>query len=273
MNLPPRSYLFVPGNRPERFAKAEASGADAVLLDLEDAVAPDDKAGARLQVAQYLSMADAARRASLIVRINAVDTPWFDDDLAMLRDVGAAMLMWPKAESPQALLRLQAACPGIGVLALIESARGVLAAESLAAAAGLDRLAFGAIDFALDMNLGDDSPLLDMAAARIALASRAAGLDAPVASISTAIDDAAALQADVAQARRLGFGAKLCIHPRQVAAVHAAFAPTDDEVAWAQRIVDAAGAAAGAAVKVDGHMVDRPVLLRAQQLLQRAQRR
>ena len=273
MKPSPRSYLFVPGDRPERFAKAEASGADAVLLDLEDAVAPDHKAAARQQVAQWLSMADAARRAALIVRVNAADTPWFDDDLAMLRDVGALMLMWPKAEAPDTALRLRAACPGIGVLALIESARGVLGAEGIAACEGVERLAFGAIDFALDMSLPDDSPLLDIAAARVALASRAAGLDAPVASVSTAIGDAAALQADVAQARRLGFGAKLCIHPAQVAVVHAALAPGDADVAWARRIVDAAAAAGGAAVKVDGRMVDRPVLLRAQQLLQRADRR
>lgn len=266
----PRTYLFVPGDRPERFDKALASGADAVLLDLEDAVAPANKAAAREHVAQRLAGADAAQRNRLIVRINDAATPWFDDDLAMLRHAGAAALMWPKAEAPADLLRVRAACPGASVLALIESARGVRAAESLAGGEGVLRLAFGAIDFALDMGIADASPLIDIAAAQIALASRAAGLAAPVASVSTAIADAAALRADVVHALLLGYGAKLCIHPQQIAPVHAAFAPSAAELAWARRIVEAAGAADGAAVQVDGRMVDRPVLLRAQQLLQRA---
>ena len=156
------------------------------------------------------------------------------------------------------------------VLALVESARGVLAAEALAFAPGVQRLVFGTVDFALDMDLSGDPIGFDFAASRLALASRAAGIAAPVAGVTVAIDDEALLRTELARARAHGFGAKLCIHPRQVAMVHAALAPHADELAWARRVVDAAAHAAGAAVQVDGRMVDKPVLLRAQALLARA---
>lgn len=262
--MDPRSYLFVPGDRPERFDKALASGADAVVLDLEDAVAPEHKAAARDAVRARLASGDSR----LVVRINDEATPWFADDLAALR--GAAALMLPKAERPDTLQRVRAACPGAALLALVETARGVLAAEALAAAA--QRLVFGTIDFALDLDLSGDPVGFDHAASRLALASRAAGIAAPVAGVTAAIDDEAALRADVARARAHGFAAKLCIHPRQVAWVHDALAPGADELAWAQRVVDAAAAAGGAALRVDGRMVDKPVLLRAQRLLARQPR-
>lgn len=259
-----RSYLFVPGDRPERFDKALASGADAVVLDLEDAVAPEHKGSARDAVRARLAAGDAR----LVVRINDESTPWFADDLAALQ--GAAAVMLPKAERPDTLQRVRAACPGAALLALVETARGVLAAEALAAAA--QRLVFGTIDFALDLDLSGDPIGFDHAASRLALASRAAGIAAPVAGVTAAIDDEAALRADVSRARAHGFAAKLCIHPRQVAWVHDALAPGPDELAWAQRIVAAAAAAGGAALRLDGRMVDKPVLLRAQRLLARQPR-
>ena len=147
----PRSYLFVPGDRPERFAKALASGADAVVLDLEDAVAPGAKAAARVAVADLLANTDAPER--WVVRVNDESTPWFEDDLAMLRSHAARALMLPKAEHAAGLERVQTACAGSVVLPLIESARGVLAAEWIAAAPGVQRLVFGTIDYALDMDL------------------------------------------------------------------------------------------------------------------------
>jgi citrate lyase subunit beta/citryl-CoA lyase len=268
---PPRSYLFVPGDRPERFGKALASSADAVVLDLEDAVAPPGKAAARTAVAAcFAAGADWHR---LVVRINDDATPWFDDDLALLRAAGVAAVMLPKAERPATIARLRAACPGIAVLALIETARGVLAAEALAAADGVQRLVFGTIDYALDMDL--QGPLaasvgLDAAAARLALASRAADLLPPVAGVTVAIDDEMQLRADMDRARALGFGAKLCIHPRQLAPLHALLAPAPEVMATAQRVLAAAEAADGAAVQVDGRMVDRPVIERARRTVQRA---
>jgi len=269
--IAPRTYLFVPGNRPDRFDKALASGADAVVLDLEDAVSPDDKPRARALAGQRLLEAPADERARLVVRINDEASPWFDDDVQLLRRAAAPVVMLPKAERVATVARLVDACPGIAVLALIESARGVLAAESLANAQGVQRLVFGTIDFALDLDLSGDPIGLDYAASRLALASRAAGLPAPVAGVTPEIGADTTFLADLARARAHGFGAKLCIHPRQVAAVHAALQPSADELDRARRIVAAAEGAPGA-VQVDGRMVDKPVLDRARILLQRAAR-
>jgi citrate lyase subunit beta / citryl-CoA lyase len=268
-----RSYLFVPGNRAERFDKALASGADAVVLDLEDAVTPDDKAVAREAVARHLLAADEALRTRLVVRINDESTPWFDDDLAMLAAARAHGVMLPKAEAVATVARVRRTCPDIEVLALIESARGILQAEALAAVDGVSRLVFGTLDFALDLDLVEDpsiGPLgLDAAASRLAWASRAADLPPPVAGVTPDIDDPARLRADFARARAHGFGAKLCIHPKQVAWVHEALVPSAAELDWARRVVAAATGSSGA-VRVDGRMVDKPVLQRAQRLLARA---
>jgi citrate lyase subunit beta/citryl-CoA lyase len=269
MQVLPRTYLFVPGDRHERFAKALASAADAVVLDLEDAVAPSAKDVARGAVAAALT-ADANR---LVVRINDVATPWFAEDLAMLATHRVPAVMLPKAERASDVERVRSACPDIAVLALVETARGVLAAESLAAAPGVQRLVFGTIDFALDLDLsGDLAPTvgLDAAASRLAWASRAAGIASPVAGVTTALDDEALLLGDLARARAHGFAAKLCIHPKQIAPIHAALAPSDAERAWAERVLAAAADAGGAAAQLDGRMIDKPVIERARRLLERA---
>ena len=265
------TYLFVPGNRPERFAKALASGADRVILDLEDAVAPADKAAARSAVAQWLH-SQRALADRLLVRINDDASPWYADDLALLAASPLRCVMLPKCESPAQVAAVQARlAPGSSTLPLIETARGLQALQAIAQAPGVARLAFGSLDFMLDLDVPADSLMLDMAAAQIALASRAAGLPAPVAGVTPALD-AAQVSADMAQARSLGFGAKMCIHPGQVAAVLAALAPTAAVLAWAQRVLQASAAAGGAALQIDGKMVDRPVLLRAERLLARAAR-
>jgi len=265
----PRTYLFVPGSRPERFAKALASGADAVVLDLEDAVAPEHKAAAREAVACFAEGAEPAVRARLVVRINDEATAWFVDDLQRLGALPPVALMLPKAERVDTLQRVQALCPGRPLLALVETARGVLAAEALAACPPVARLAFGTLDYALDLGLSGDALGLDAAASRLALASRAADLPPPVAGVTPDIDDQAQLLADLARARAHGFGAKLCIHPKQVAPIHAALRPTAAELDWARRVLAAADAGDGA-LQLDGRMVDRPVVERARRLLERA---
>jgi len=140
-------------------------------------------------------------------------------------------------------------------------------AAVLAATAGVTRLVFGSIDFQLDLDIADDDLALLPFRMRLVLASRVAGLPAPVDGVTTALDDEARIEAEARRARSLGFGAKLCIHPKQVAIVNGAFSPAAAELAWAQRVVDAAAAADGAAVAVDGRMVDAPVLARARRLL------
>jgi citrate lyase subunit beta/citryl-CoA lyase len=260
-----RSYLFVPADRPARYAKALASGAEAVIVDLEDAVAPAAKDSARAALAAWLD----GGGSGIAVRINDAASATFASDLALVARPGVASVVLPKAERLDDLARVRAAAPAAALLPLVETAAGIANARALARADGVERLLFGSIDLQLDLGIeGDDDELLAFRS-ELVLASRLGGIAAPVDGVCTAVDDAAALDADTRRARKLGFAAKLCIHPRQVAVVHAAFAPSADEVAWATRVVAAAGASAGGAVAVDGKMVDRPVLLRAQTLLAR----
>jgi citrate lyase subunit beta/citryl-CoA lyase len=263
------TYLFVPGNRPERFDKALASGADAVILDLEDAVAPEDKDAARANVRQWADR-HADLESRVVVRINDATTSWFDADLDLLRRGGISAAMLPKAEGPGPIAAVLAALGPHGhVLPIIETAAGVQGIDAVAAAPGVQRLVFGTLDYGVDLDLSGDERGLAYPAARMAIASRCAGLVSPVAGVTPAIDDDARVLADLAFARAFGFGAKLCIHPRQVGVIHAAMQPTPAELDWARRVLAAAEGAPGA-VRVDGKMVDRPVLLKARALLDRA---
>ena len=261
-----RSYLFVPGNRPERFAKACAAGAHAVILDLEDAVPPAKKVAARAAVAGWLTA-----RQPVYLRINAADTEWFVDDLALCALPGVAGIVLPKAERVADIARLTAAgAPAI--LPLIESARGFWNLHAIATAPEVQRLVFGTIDFSFDMGMEEGPTQLLPFRSQLVLVSRVAGIDAPVDGVTTALDDVDLIGADTRRARGLGFGGKLCIHPKQVTHVNRGFAPSADALAWARRVHDAAAASNGAAVAVDGKMVDRPVILIAQQMLEEAQR-
>lgn len=263
----PCSYLFVPGTQPQRFDKACASGADAVIIDLEDAVAPGDKAGARAALAAWLH---PARRA--IVRVNAVDTAWFEDDIALCAQAGVAGVMLPKAQSCDVLSDLAARLPGTPLLPLIESAQGIDRANQLAGCPQVQRLVFGSIDFQLDLGIDGDGEELLFFRSALVLASRLAGVAAPVDGVTVAVADQAQLAFDAQRARRLGFGAKLCIHPNQLRTVHDAFAPDAGAVAWARAVLNAAERESGA-FQFDGKMVDRPVILRAQAVLQADARR
>lgn len=258
-----RSYLFVPGNRPERFAKAEAAGADAVIIDLEDAVPPAEKSAARDAAAAWLGAGHTA-----LVRVNAADSDWFDDDLKIGALPGLAGFVLPKAERRESLVSAAGRLPeGRALLPIIESAAGFAYLGQLAAAPQVRRLMFGSIDFQLDLGIEGEGEELLYFRSRLVLASRLANLERPVDGVTVAIGDDAALQREATRSRRLGFGGKLCIHPRQVAVVNRCFHPSPEEVAWARRVTAAAEAAGGAAVAVDGRMVDRPVLLKAQRIL------
>lgn len=257
-----RTFLFVPGSRPDRFDRAAASGADVVILDLEDAVESAAKESARSEVGAWL-----AGGASGIVRLNAHGTPWYAGDCDVLAGVpGLAGVMLPKAEDPAALADLSARLGGdVPIVALVETAVGVRGASRVAAASGVVRLAFGSVDLAVDLGCDHSRDALLLARSALVVASRAAGLPAPVDGVTTDLDDASVAGDDARYARSLGFGGKLCIHPRQLEPVSSAFAPTPAEVAWATRV--AAAAADGRAQRVDGAMVDRPVLERARRIL------
>ena len=257
----PASYLFVPANRPERFAKATASGADTIIIDLEDAVGPNDK-----DTARAAAMAWFAQGGTGILRINAVDTPWFAPDIEALARFPEAQIMVPKA-NVAALGRVSRHLPGRRLIPLIESVEGYMSVQEIATLAGVCRIAFGNLDFGLDTRIPDTGASLDPVRLQITIASRHAGLPPPIDGVTVDLDDAAVLAADIARARALGFTAKLCLHPRQVVPVNEGFAPTKAEIDRARRIVAAAGLSKGGVVQLDGRMIDRPVVERAQALL------
>jgi citrate lyase subunit beta / citryl-CoA lyase len=260
-----RSYLFVPGNRPERFDKACSVGADVVLIDLEDAVASADKSAARRAAAEWLASSGTAW-----LRINGADTDSFQDDLLLLGLPGVQGVMLAKAEETEPIAAIRRAAPVLPVIPLIESARGLWNVEAIATAPGVVRLAFGSVDFQLDLGIAGDREELLMARSQVVLASRVAGLPSPVDGVTMALDDAEALTRDVAYARRLGFGGKLAVHPRQVTAINDGFQSSPDEADWARRVVDAAEAAGGNAFRLDGKLVDRPIIERARAILHTA---
>ena len=265
-----RSFLFVPGHRPERFAKALASGADAVIIDLEDAVPLDAKLAARAALMAAWPDFELAQCARLLVRVNPFGTPWHQADLsavASLTGLGAVML--PKAESPEQIAHA-VQTSGLPVLPLMESAEGLGQMDCMARSPGVLRLVLGHIDLQADLGLSCGPDEAELAPVRLALvvASRRAGLPSPVDGVTTATTNAEVLARDAQRSRRFGMGAKLCIHPAQVDGVHQALAPTEAECDWARRVLAAEVAAGGGAFSVDGKMVDPPVLLLARKLLQ-----
>ena len=262
-----RSYLFVPGDRPERYAKALAAGADAVIIDLEDAVAPAAKDAARASLRAWLAPGQA-----VLVRVNSADTPWFAEDVKLAGLPGVAGIVLPKAERPDDIARLMQA-GARSVLPLIESALGFPHALELARQPGVERLLFGSIDFSVDLGMTEDIETLQYFRSQLVLVSRLAGVLPPVDGVTTTLDDIDRITEDTRRARRHGFGGKLCIHPRQVAPVNDAFAPSAEEAAWAARVLQAVENTDGAAVALDGKMVDRPVMLQAQAIVEEMRRR
>lgn len=265
------ALLFVPGTRPERFAKALASGAGGVIIDWEDAVSPDQKAGVREQTLQAVAALPSAEKSRVAIRLNASDTPWHADDVAAVAQSGvvrAAVL--PKAEQAADVARVAAALgQGACVLPLVESVAGLYAVRELAGASSCLRLLFGHLDFQADAGLdcGPDEQELAPVRLQIVLASRAAGLPPPVDGVTPHVDDPAQAGRDAARARRGGFGGKLCIHPAQIGPVHDAFRPSAQELDWARRVVAGFAASGGSAFALDGRMVDAPVVKLAERLL------
>lgn len=256
-----RSLLFVPGSRPDRFEKAAEAGADVVVLDLEDAVRPDEKELALQHVVEWLASGRWA-----VVRINGIGTPWHEAEISALAPIGCGVMV-PKAEDANALAGL-AEHWECGLVALVETARGVQVLDAVAAAPGVERIALGTIDLAAELGVDPASwPALAYARGRVVAASSAAKLPAPIDGVTTAVADAKRLTSDALAARELGFGGKLCIHPRQVQAIHQAFHPRAEEISWAKRVV--AASSAGGVTVVDGAMIDAPVVRRARAILSR----
>lgn len=260
-----RSYLFVPGDRPERFDKAIASGAHAAIIDLEDAVQPANKNQARAALRTWLERTSER----VFVRVNAPGTPWYEEDRGLLALAAVMGVMVPKAQDAAQLSSLARSLrPDQLLVPLVETVAGHFAAADMARVAGVHRLAFGSFDFMADAGIRGDAEELDAVRTQLVLVSRQAGIVAPIDGVTLATGDAEQIERDVARSRRFGMGGKLCIHPRQVALVNAGFAPTSGEVDWARRVVAALAQGGLGAVAVGGKLVDRPIELIARAILE-----
>jgi len=255
--------LFAPADRPGLLEKA-ARGADAVIADLEDGVAPGAKAAARERVRAWL---EAPAETTRLVRVNGLLTPAGLEDLAELPLTRCDAVVVSKADV-RSLRGWPFETP---VIALVETARGVRELDQIASFSWVERLQLGHLDLAAELGVAPDSPLMEHVRTDLVLASAAARLPAPWDGVHADLADEDGLAASARAARALGFGGKACIHPRQVAVVRDAFAPTEQELAWARNVLDAVeltGDVVAGAIAVDGQMVDLPVITRARSILE-----
>lgn len=267
------SFLFLPADRLHRLEKALASGAHMVILDLEDAVAPDAKHGARAALHEQWRHLEPAARMRLAIRVNASSTPWHEEDCTLVERLtsdGLGGVVLAKSESPTPLGELAQRASGVPLLPLIESAEGLAALDLIARAPGVARLLFGHLDFQIDLGLqcGTDERELDAVRLAFVMASRRAGLPGPVDGVTVELQHMEQLESDTQRSKRFGFTGKLCIHPNQVTTVNASLGPTTTQVAWARRVLAAADEQQTGAFQFEGAMVDAPVLARARSYLQ-----
>jgi citrate lyase subunit beta/citryl-CoA lyase len=256
--------LFVPATRPERIAKAANSGADAIIVDLEDAVAVADKDLARAGLADYL----ADLPVPCFIRVNAVTSDWFYADMELVRRVEGMGVMLPKSETAADIEQIG---PDIPVIALVETARGIVGLPDICQAQATCQLAFGSIDYSLDVGCDETAEALLLARSSLVTYSRAFGLTSPIDGVTVSVNEQEQVMADASYARQLGFGGKLAIHPNQISTIKGAFAPSHDQLDWARRVMHANEAADGAAVLMDGQMVDTPIIEKARQMLRTSQ--
>ncbi|WP_405839053.1 HpcH/HpaI aldolase/citrate lyase family protein [Streptomyces sp. NBC_01518] len=265
----PLTWLYVPGDRPPIVAKALAAGADVVVVDLEDAVAPDRKDYARAATAELLS----EPQLTVHVRVNALDTPWAADDLRTLAPLpGVSGLRLPKITSPEEVVAVAEKARDLPLYALLETALGIERAFSIAAAhSSVHGIALGEADLRADLGVRDDAGL-DWSRSRVIVAARAAGLAPPSQSVHPDIRDQEGLAASCAHGRALGFLGRAAIHPRQLPVIERAFLPTNEEIEEAETIVKAAMREEGAQALPDGRFIDAAVVAAAQRTLALARR-
>lgn len=259
-----RSYLFVPANRVERFEKALNTQADAIIIDLEDAVPVDLKDSARQTLKDWL---DQNLQHQIMIRTNAKNTPWFEQDIELAQFQNVQAIVLPKTESPADIEAILAVA-NIDIFALIETPLGFANIREIAKTTSVRALMFGSIDFQLEMNMqGGYAELLSFRN-EFVLASKLAAIEAPIDGVTVEFKDEALVQLETEQAKNLGFTAKLCIHPNQVNIVNQVFSPSAVEIEWANRVLEVVKEANGQAVSLDGKMIDLPVILRAERILQ-----
>jgi citrate lyase subunit beta/citryl-CoA lyase len=259
-----RSYLFAPGHNEKLIGKVFDAGADAVILDLEDAVPPGEKATARAMVADMLMHHRAW------VRINQAHTPLADDDLQTVAG-NAYGIRIPKVETVDDVRWVAERAPGKPLICAIETAKGVLNAFQLACEPNVMHLALGGIDLRTDLGTGEGDAPLQYVRSHLVVASRAAGILPPIDSVYPHITDDEGLERQASLSRSLGFGGKSAIHPRQLPILHSVYGPAEKEVLWAQEVLEAFTRSKGEAVQLPGgEFVDLPVADRARKILQQA---
>ena len=280
---PLRSFLFAPGNHPRRVEKALTLDADAVILDLEDAVATAEKPATRAAIAASLAR---SRTGLLYVRVNAADTEFCCGDLVAVVQPGLDGIILPKVESPATLATIDWLLRqiererglkerAIDLIPIIETARGLRDIDAiLASGTRVKRVAFGAGDFTLDVNMIWNRNEAELAHARAAIvtASRAAGIEAPLDTVWVDLQDAEGLEASARTALAYGYRGKMCIHPNQVALVNRVFTPSEEEIAFAERVVAAfanAEAEGVASIQLDGKFIDYPIVYRARRVMEK----
>jgi citrate lyase subunit beta/citryl-CoA lyase len=275
-----RSVLFSPGDRPEMLRKATETDADVVVFDLEDAVAPERKDEGREAIRAALNDDGFETDAEVCVRVNA-DRDAIGDDLdgVLGGDAAPDSLMLPKAESAEAVRSLRYDLAEYGaddlpVLAVVETARGVLRAEAIADADPTDAVLFGAEDLAAEVGAtrtrGGEEVLY--ARERVVLAAAAAGVDA-VDTLFTDVADVDGLREDAAFARQLGYDGKMAVHPDQVGPINDAYTPGEERVEWARKVLaarDEAAAEGRGVFRVDDEMIDAPLVAQAEGVLELA---
>lgn len=273
-NMARRSVLFAPGDNPELLGKAPNTGADVVVFDLEDAVAPDRKARAREHVAEQLAGSEAC--CEVCVRVNPVGAGAREDLSVVLDGDGRPdSLMLPKVDSAadvRALTdHLAEWTVSLPIVALVETAAGVLHAEEIATVAGTDALVLGAEDLAADIGATRTTSNDEVSYARqhVVLAAGAAGIDA-IDTLYTAYGDLEGLHAETVTARQFGFDGKLAIHPGQVPVINEAFTPDEETVEWARRVVEARAEHGEGVFSLDSEMIDAPLVAQAERVLERA---
>ncbi len=263
------NFLFVPGTRPERFLKALNSGADAVVLDLEDAVADGDKEKARDSIRAAWPTFSTEEKKRLVIRSNSPGSRYYAADLILAQELHIACLLIPKSESLDQITGAALILPNTAIIPMIETAIGLDHLNDIANSQQVLRLALGNLDLQADLGMVCDiqESELQMARYQIVLASRVAKISPPIDGVTPSTDDIERITSDAQRARRMGFGGKLCIHPKQIPLVKMAFMPTTEEIAWANRVIEADQSSKGGAVQLDGRMIDRPVVLLARRIL------
>jgi citrate lyase subunit beta/citryl-CoA lyase len=263
-------YLFVPGHDAQKISKAFQSQADVIIIDLEDAVRIEEKEEARAIVKKEL-VKHKSNNKKIMIRINSEPTSWFYEDIKLVKELDIHAVMLPKCENPSSVLTLSTLIPELEIIPLIESARGVLNAESIIKSCSqIKKIAFGAVDFALDIGTewSPEGTERFAAMSHLVLVSRTAGKDSPIDAVFPLIHDKEALQKDTMLGKKMGFYGKMVIHPKHIEWVKEVYRPSEEDIEKSRKIIEEYERNKGSgAFIIDGKLIDLPVYRQAKRIL------